>query len=293
MASMLSFIWQWHTVRHQPPEHLQPHVQHCLRHTCPDSRTPSLNTIHTVDCSKAFTNAQEEPTDFGADHLPLMRSPCAQSGNAKRPWRSVASECLLDAEGRRAMGHPDPGRQPGRYARSLDEPKNTTTPPLTRPRSDFIRLGRTAPRPQKRYFYSVVGRVRSPGTPIAVPSSPIFICMSPMDVAARTPQPLAFDSLVGSTSGRRSLTAPCRECQWPPAGGDSTIAEFFVGFVPVFPKMSAGQFGKSTVIIRPSMVLARLARLATGWCTCASRWPQLVIGPARAYVDTLCAGITT
>lgn len=70
--------------------------------------------------------------------------PCTQSGNAKRPWRSVASECLLNAEGRRAMGHPDPGRQPGRYARSLDEPKNTTTPPLTRPRSDFIRLGRTA-----------------------------------------------------------------------------------------------------------------------------------------------------
>lgn len=148
-----------------------------------------------------------------------MSPPCAQSGNAKRPWRSVASECLLDAEGRRAMGHPDPGRQPGRYARSLDEPKNTTTPPLTRPRSDFIRLGRTAhDRRRGTFTLSLVGSV-PPGTPISLPSSPISICMSPMDVAARSPQPLALDSLVGSTSGRRSLAAPCRVsmARWRPS----------------------------------------------------------------------------
>lgn len=81
---------------------------------------------------------------------------------------------MLDAEGRRAMGHPDPGRQPGRYARSLDEPKNTTTPPLNRSRSDFIRLGRTADNHRRSTFTvslvsdillerrSVYHRVRSP-----------------------------------------------------------------------------------------------------------------------------------
>lgn len=62
---------------------------------------------------------------------------------------------LFDPEGRRAMGHHDPGRQPGRYARSLDEPKNTTTPTVDSVTVGLHSLRMNCTQPQMRYFYSV------------------------------------------------------------------------------------------------------------------------------------------
>lgn len=69
--------------------------------------------------------------------------PTPSPSTAKRPWRRVASEFCSIRKVAVQWDIMTLARQPGRYARSLDEPKNTTTPPLTRSRSDFIRFGRT------------------------------------------------------------------------------------------------------------------------------------------------------
>lgn len=74
---------------------------------------------------------------------------------------------------------------PGRYARSLDEPNKYHHTTVESATVGLHSLGTNCTQPQTRYFYSVslVGSISS-GTPIGLPYSPIFICMSEKVVAA-------------------------------------------------------------------------------------------------------------